>query len=65
MDKFTVVLKNGFSFTTACENVTITYSTITGEACKLKYEGARKNIPIYIDVSQIAAVIQEEVCTDE
>lgn len=65
MSKFKIVLKNGFSFDMECENVKVTYSTLTGEASKFNYEGCTNNIPIYLDVSQIVAVIQEEVDNGE
>lgn len=61
MSKFIIVLKNGFSFDMDCENVIVTYSTLTCEASKINYEGCTHNIPIYLDVTQLAAVIQEEI----
>lgn len=62
--KFKIVLKNGYSFDMECEVVKVTYSTLTGEISNLKYEGCVHNAPIYLDVSEIVAVIQEGVDGD-
>lgn len=64
MNKFTVVLKNGFSFTMECESVKVSYSNLTGAASSIEYTRCIHNAPIYLDVSELAAVIQEGVDGD-
>lgn len=61
MNKFIIFLKNGRSFDVDCENIRVKYSTITGEATSFNYEGCTHNAPIFLDVTQIAAVVQVEV----
>lgn len=58
--KIRVILKSGNEFVIECEKMAATYSTITGELEKLNYEGCTKNRPLYLDMSQVSAVLQED-----
>lgn len=60
MKKFKIVLRNGFVFDMECESVSVEYHTITGAATRFKYTGCTNNAPIYINPTQIVAVIQGE-----
>lgn len=57
MAKAKVYLKSGQCFDVAAEKIACKYNTITGELTSFKYEGATE-FPIYLDVSQVAAVVQ-------
>lgn len=59
-----IILKNGTEFVMACEIVSCRHDRITGELTSINYKGATKNIPIYLDLSQVAAVLQEEIKTE-
>ncbi len=61
MAKFKIVLKNGFSFDVEAENIRVTDSTITGGATNINYIGCTNGIPLYVNVGEIVAVIQEVV----
>lgn len=60
MIKVRVILKCGNEFVIECEKVTVRYSTATGELTSFIYDGCTKNIPLYLNMSQVAAVVQEE-----
>lgn len=60
MKEYIIYLKSGASFTIRCKEFKIIYSSITGEAIAYEYKGAI-NIPIYININDISAVIQKEV----
>lgn len=57
MAKVKVYLKSGQCFDVAAEKILCKYNTITGELTSFKYEGATE-FPIYLDVNQVAAVVQ-------
>lgn len=61
MEKIRVILKSGNEFVIECEKMTATYSTITGELEKLDYKGCAKNRPLYLDMSQVSAVLHEDL----
>lgn len=60
-----IILKNGIEFVMNCEKVVCSYNNLTGEMEKFKYEGVTKNIPLYLDLSQVAAVLQEKIEAEE
>lgn len=64
LKKFKIVLRNGYSFDMECEHIKVSYSTLTGGASKMEYEGCIHGMPVYLDVSELAAVIQEGVDGD-
>lgn len=59
--KIRIILKNGIDFVMTCKEAEFTYSKITGELEQLKYIGATKNMPLYLDTSQVVAALQEEI----
>lgn len=63
--KIRIILNSGNEFVMECKKITARYSNASGELTSLQYEGCTKNIPIYIDVSKVTAVIQEEVADDK
>lgn len=58
--KIRVILKNGKDFVMECESLTTKYSTATSELTSFRYDGCEKNRPLYLDLSQVVAVLQEE-----
>ena len=60
-EKIRVILKRGNEFVIECEKMTATHSIITGELEKLDWEGCTKNRPLYLDMSQVSAVLHEDL----
>ena len=60
-----VILKSGKEFVVVCDKFTCKYSSVTGELTSCKYEGATRNIPLYLDMNQIAAILQEKIEAEE
>lgn len=56
-----IILKSGNEFAIICEKLTCNYSKLDGELTSIKYEDAIENIPLYLDMTQVAAVLQERV----
>ena len=52
-----VYLKTGQSFDVVAKKIWCKYSTITGELTSFKYEDGLE-VPIYLDVTQVVAVVQ-------
>lgn len=61
MNEFTIYLKNGVSFVIYCDELEIDYSKMTGKIFSYHYKDAKSNIPLYINVDDISAVIQKEI----
>lgn len=57
MIKAKVYLKTGQSFDVVAKKIWCKYSTITGELTSFKYEDGLE-VPIYLDVTQVVAVVQ-------
>ena len=57
MVKAKVYLKTGQSFDVVAKKIWCKYNTITGELTSFKYEGGLE-VPIYLDVTQVVAVVQ-------
>lgn len=53
-----VYLKSGRSFDIQAEVVRCKHNTLTGELVSLSYEGGTDGIPLYLDVTQVEAVVQ-------
>lgn len=60
-----IILKSGKEFVVVCDEFTCKYSGVTGGLASCKYEGATQNIPLYLDMDQIAAILQEKIESDE
>lgn len=60
--KVRFILINGSDFTVHCENAKIT--TVGGKITEYTLTNVTHNRPLYIDINQIAAVIDEGVITD-
>lgn len=60
-----IILKSGKEFVVVCDEFTCKYSGVTGGLASCKYEGATRNIPLYLDMDQIAAILQEKIESDE
>ena len=60
-----VILKNGIEFVVTCEEATCYYNDLTGELTRFNYKDATKNIPLYLDIRQVAAVLQEKIEAEE
>lgn len=57
MVKAKVYLKTGQSFDVVAKKIWCKYNTITGELTSFKYEDGLE-VPIYLDVTQVVAVVQ-------
>ena len=57
MVKAKVYLKTGQSFDVVAKKIWCKYSTLTGELTSFKYEDGLE-VPIYLDVTQVVAVVQ-------
>ena len=57
MVKAKVYLKTGQSFDVIAKKIWYKYNTITGELTSFKYEDGLE-VPIYLDVTQVVAVVQ-------
>lgn len=57
MTKAKVYLKTGQCFDVVAEEIVCKYSAFTGELTSFKYEDGIE-VPIYLDVTQVAAVVQ-------
>lgn len=53
-----VYLKSGQHFDIYAKEVVCKYNTITGELIGLNYQAAVENVPLYLDVSSVEAVVQ-------
>ena len=60
-----IILKNGIEFVVTCEKAVCSYDRLSGEMSRFEYEGATQNIPMYLDVAQVVAVLQEKIEADE
>ena len=60
MTKIRVILDGGNEFVMECKKATMKHSNATGKLVAFEYIECTKNIPLYIDVSKVAAVIQED-----
>ena len=60
-----IILKSGKEFVVVCDEFTCKYSGVTGALTSCKYEGATQNIPLYLDMNQIAAILQEKIEAEE
>lgn len=60
MAKYTILFKNGFYFEMEAENINVPCSAAFG-VTEFRYTNATRNIPIYLDVSEIVAVMQKEI----
>lgn len=61
MKTFTIYLKSGQQLTLRAEKVICKYSDFSGELLSLRYENGQEGIPLYLDLSQVAAVVQEKI----
>lgn len=57
MTKAKVYLKTGQCFDVVAEEIVCKYSALTGELTSFKYEDGIE-VPIYLDVTQVVAVVQ-------
>lgn len=57
--KFTIVFKSGVKVDMEAEHATATHSTLTGELTNLKYENATKNVPLYLNLGEVAGIFYD------
>lgn len=58
--KVRVIFDGGKEFTMECESAEMTRSTLTGELTNFEYNGCTKNRPLYLNLSKVIAVVEEE-----
>lgn len=63
MRRVRFILKNGCTFTVQCEEASVT--VCNGEITGYKLSGIIQNRPLFIDIEQIAAVIDENPIPEE
>lgn len=56
--KFTIVFKSGAKVEMTAEHIKTTYNTITSALTCLNYTGATANIPLYLNVNEVAGIFQ-------
>lgn len=61
MKTFTIYLKSGQQFTLRAEKVICKYNTLTGKLLSLRYENGQEGTPLYLDIPQVEAVVQEKI----
>lgn len=61
MTKFTIVFKSGAKVVMTAEHVSATRSTVTGGLTEFKYSGATDNVPLYLNLSEVAGVLQNHI----
>ena len=59
MAKVRVFLENGSQFVMECESATARFSKTTGELVSFLYERCTNNMPLYLDLSKVIAVVEE------
>lgn len=57
-----VYLKSGQHFDVCAEDVKCHYNGLTGDLTSFSYTGAVSGIPIYLDISEVEAVVQLKAC---
>lgn len=63
MNNVTIYLKSGEHLTMKCKNFTAT--TTLGKLTGIKYEGAVHPVPLYLDIDQVVAIIDEGTIPEE
>lgn len=53
-----IILKNGFKIDMRVENMTCETNRLNGSLVSITYNGVADNNPLFIDINQVAAVIQ-------
>ena len=56
-----IVLKNGYTFEVECKEFTASRSVMDGSLAGWDIKGCSKNIPLYVDVNEVAAIYQKEL----
>ena len=51
-------LKNGYSFVTECDDLATARNDLTGALVEVKWIGCKTGKPIYIDVSEVVAIVR-------
>lgn len=59
--KFTIVFKSGAKVEMTAEHIKTTYNTITSALTELKYTDATANIPIYLNMNELAGIFQNNI----
>lgn len=65
MQKFTIVFKSGAKVDMEANNAKTSHNTLTGELTNFKYEGATKNVPLYVNLSEVAGIFYEPIPEEE
>lgn len=60
-----IILKSGNEFVMVCDELVCVHNKLDGTLTSIKYEGATSNIPLYIDMEQVAAVLQKKIEVEE
>lgn len=56
-------LKNGYSFVTDCENLSTKTNSFTGSIVETQWSGCKTGKPIYVDASEVVAIVRLDDCT--
>lgn len=54
-----IILKNGKEFSIECENFTVEINKFTGHLQSYKATGIKNNLPLYLDIEEVVAIIQK------
>lgn len=59
--KIRIILKNGSEFVITCDSFEGEIDRETGELFSFSCEGITENRPLYLNLKQVAAILQEDV----
>lgn len=65
MYKVRFILKNGKEIPVVCESCEISTNKLTGELVSYSLKGIKGKYPLYVRISEIAALIDEREVSDD
>lgn len=61
MYKFRIILKSGTEIVIIADHIELSINNLTQEITRYKFTGIKGSIPLYINLSDVSAVLQEEM----
>jgi hypothetical protein len=63
--EITVILKNGTIINICAERFEVNVQKLTGKIVSFSYTGCTDNYPLYIDIDEVAAIVQRLPAMEE
>ena len=63
--KFTIVFKSGVTVDVTAESATMERNTITGQLVGYRFKGTTENIPMYMNMNEVAGIFQKDMPEEE